>query len=137
MLTQDPLAVVEGRPYGRGLIIGVAAGLGCALIVLGIDMAESIDSARHSVVPFLVALPLALLPVPLLIALVLLLDRLEPEPPGNLIFCFAWGAGLFHWMIVVGQTNYTEPTGVWTDYTTARWTNGIYYSREDIAHSIP
>ena len=94
MLTQDPLAVVEGRPYGRGLIIGVAAGLGCALIVLGIDMAESIDSAQHSVVPFLVALPLALLPVPLLIALVLLLDRLEPEPPGNLVFCFAWGAGI-------------------------------------------
>jgi RsiW-degrading membrane proteinase PrsW (M82 family) len=94
MLTQDPLAVVEGRPYSRGLIIGVAAGLGCALILLGIDMAESIGSARHSVVPFLVALPLALLPVPLLIALVLLLDRLEPEPPGNLVFCFAWGAGI-------------------------------------------
>jgi RsiW-degrading membrane proteinase PrsW (M82 family) len=94
MLTQDPLAVVEGRPYGRGLIIGVAAGLGCALILLGIDMAESLGSARHSVVPFLVALPLALLPVPLLIALVLLLDRLEPEPPGNLVFCFAWGAGI-------------------------------------------
>jgi protease PrsW len=94
MLTQDPLAVVEGRPYGRGVIIGVAAGLACALIVLGIDMAESVDSARHSVVPFLVALPLALLPVPLLIALVLLLDRLEPEPPGNLVFCFVWGAGI-------------------------------------------
>jgi protease PrsW len=94
MLTQDPLAVVEGRPYGRGLILGVVAGLGCALVLLGIDMAESVDSARHSVVPFLVALPLALLPVPLLIALVLLLDRLEPEPPGNLVFCFAWGAGI-------------------------------------------
>ena len=94
MLTQDPLAVVEGRPYGRGLILGVVAGLGCALVLLGIDMAGSVDSARHSVVPFLVALPLALLPVPLLIALVLLLDRLEPEPPGNLVFCFAWGAGI-------------------------------------------
>ena len=34
MLTQDLLAVVEGRPYGRGLIIGVAAGLGCALFLL-------------------------------------------------------------------------------------------------------
>jgi protease PrsW len=94
MLTQDPLAVIEGRPYSRGLIIGVAAGLGCALVLLGIDMVESVDSARHSVVPFLVALPLALLPVPLLIALMLLLDRLEPEPPGNLAFCFAWGAGI-------------------------------------------
>jgi protease PrsW len=46
------------------------------------------------VVPFLVALPLALLPVPLLIALVLLVDQLEPEPPRNLVFCFAWGAGI-------------------------------------------
>ena len=72
----------------------MAAGLACALIVLGFDMAESVDSARHSVVPFLVALPLALLPVPLLIALVLLVDRLEPEPLSNLVFCFAWGAGI-------------------------------------------
>ena len=94
MLTRDPLAVVEGRPYGRGVIIGVAAGLGCALILLGIDALESVDSAQHNAAPFLVALSLALLPVPLLIALVLLLDRLEPEPPGNLVFCFAWGAGI-------------------------------------------
>jgi len=94
MLTRDLMAVIEGRPTGRGLIIGVATGLACALVLLGIDMVASVDSARHSVAPFLVALPLALLPVPLLIALVLLLDRLEPEPPGNLVFCFAWGAGI-------------------------------------------
>jgi predicted permease len=95
MLTPAQRAVIEGSPPGRpraGLIVGVSAGLGCALIVLGIDMVESVDSARHSVVPFLVALPLALLPVPLLIALVLLLDRLEPEPLGNLVFCFACSA---------------------------------------------
>jgi RsiW-degrading membrane proteinase PrsW (M82 family) len=94
MLTRDPLAMIEGRPQRRGLIAGVAAGLACALVLLGIDVVESVDSARHSVAPFLVALPLALLPVPLLVALVLLLDRLEPEPPGNLVFCFAWGAGI-------------------------------------------
>lgn len=71
---------------------------------------------------------------------------LYPVPPGEVTafndkgqsyICFAWGSGLFHWMIVVGPTNYTEPTGVWTDYTTARWTNGIYYTREDTAHPIP
>jgi RsiW-degrading membrane proteinase PrsW (M82 family) len=97
MLTPAQRAVIEGGPPGRpraGLVAGVAAGLGCALIVLGIDVMQSVDSAEHSVVPFLVALPLALLPVPLLIALVLLLDRLEPEPPANLVFCFAWGAGI-------------------------------------------
>ena len=93
----DPRAVIEGRPPGRpraGIIIGTVAGLACALIALGIDLLESVESVRHSVVPFLIALPLALLPVPLLIAVVLLLDRLEPEPRGNLVFAFAWGAGI-------------------------------------------
>ena len=97
MVTPAQRAAIEGRPPGwprSGLTIGVAAGLGCALIVLGIDMVHSVNGGRHSVVPFLVALPLALLPVPLLIALVLLLDRLEPEPQENLVFCFAWGAGI-------------------------------------------
>jgi len=93
----DPRAVIEGRPAGRprtGLVIGIAAGLACALIVLGLDLLESIASAGHSAAPFLIALLLALLPVPLLIAVVLLLDRLEPEPRGNLVLCFAWGAGV-------------------------------------------
>jgi RsiW-degrading membrane proteinase PrsW (M82 family) len=94
---RDAQAVIEGRRPGRlpaGIVTGIAAGVGCALAALGVDVLESVSSARHSVVPFLIALPLALLPVPLLIALVLLLDRLEPEPRGNLAFCFAWGAGI-------------------------------------------
>jgi RsiW-degrading membrane proteinase PrsW (M82 family) len=93
----DPRAVIEGRPPGRprpGLVIGIAAGLGCALVVLGIDLLESIASAGHSAAPFVIAVLLALLPVPLLTAVVLLLDRLEPEPRGNLVLCFAWGAGV-------------------------------------------
>jgi protease PrsW len=93
----DPRAVIEGRTPGRpgsGIVIGVAVGLGCALLALGADLLESLESSRHSAVPFLIALPLALLPVPFLIAVVLLLDRLEPEPRGNLVFAFAWGAGI-------------------------------------------
>jgi RsiW-degrading membrane proteinase PrsW (M82 family) len=93
----DPRAVIEGRTPGRpraGIVIGIVACLACALIALGIDLLGSIESIRHSVAPFLIALPLALLPVPLLIAVVLLLDRLEPEPRGNLVFAFAWGAGI-------------------------------------------
>jgi RsiW-degrading membrane proteinase PrsW (M82 family) len=93
----DPRAVIEGRTPGRpgpGIVIGVAVGLGCALLALGADLFESVESSRHSVAPFLIALPLALLPVPFLIAVVLLLDRLEPEPRGNLAFAFAWGAGI-------------------------------------------
>jgi RsiW-degrading membrane proteinase PrsW (M82 family) len=93
----DPRAVIEGRQPGRpgaGIVIGVVVGLGCALLALGVDLAESLESSRHSAVPFLIALPLALLPVPFLIAVVLLLDRLEPEPRENLVFAFAWGAGI-------------------------------------------
>jgi RsiW-degrading membrane proteinase PrsW (M82 family) len=93
----DPRAVIEGRPAGRprpGLIIGIAAGLGSAVIVLGGDLLQSIASAQHSAAPFVIALLLALLPVPLLISVVMLLDRLEPEPRGNLVLCFAWGAGV-------------------------------------------
>jgi RsiW-degrading membrane proteinase PrsW (M82 family) len=92
----DPRAAIEDRPPGRrraGCLLVVVA-LGCALILLGADLLQSVGGARHSVVPFLVALPLALLPVPLLIGVILLLDRLEPEPRGNLVFAFAWGAGI-------------------------------------------
>src|SRR5215469_12347771 len=93
----DPRAVIEGRQPGRpgyGIVVGVVVGLGCAFLALGADLLESLESSRHSVAPFLIALPLALLPVPFLIAVVLLLDRLEPEPRGNLVFAFAWGAGI-------------------------------------------
>ncbi|MFD8155625.1 PrsW family intramembrane metalloprotease [Streptomyces sp. NPDC001046] len=41
---------------------------------------------------FLVGLGLAVLPVPLLLASFRWLDRVEPGPWRNLLFCFAWGA---------------------------------------------
>src|ERR1700716_1329393 len=92
----DPRAVIEGRPPGRapvGVIIGIVVGALCVLLALGIEMLNSV-AAGHSVVPFLVALPLALAPVPLLVAVVLFIDRLEPEPRINLVFAFVWGAGI-------------------------------------------
>jgi protease PrsW len=93
----DPRAVIEGRPPGRaraGITAGIVAAIGCAIAVLGADALQSVNAAGHSVAPFLIALPLALLPVPFLIGCVLLLDRLEPEPRINLILAFAWGAGV-------------------------------------------
>jgi RsiW-degrading membrane proteinase PrsW (M82 family) len=92
----DPKAVIEGRAPGRtriGLIVATVIAVVCGLIVLGIYASES-EIRGHSVLPFLVAVPFALLPVPLLIALVLFLDRLEPEPRDTLIFAFLWGAGI-------------------------------------------
>jgi RsiW-degrading membrane proteinase PrsW (M82 family) len=92
----DPSAIIEGRTPGRpraGFITGTVVAIGCGMILLGADLLQAVD-VRHSVAPFFIALPFALLPVPLLVALVLLADRLEPEPRINLVFAFAWGAGI-------------------------------------------
>jgi RsiW-degrading membrane proteinase PrsW (M82 family) len=92
----DPKAIIEGRAPGRasvGLITGTVIAAVCALIMLLVLAADS-ELRGHGELPFLIALPVALLPVPLLIALVLLIDRLEPEPRANLIFGFIWGAGV-------------------------------------------
>jgi RsiW-degrading membrane proteinase PrsW (M82 family) len=92
----DPRAVIEGRPPGRapvGVIFGIIAGALCVLLAFGIELLQSV-AAGHSVVPFFIALPLALVPVPLLVAVVLFVDRLEPEPRINLVFAFVWGAGI-------------------------------------------
>lgn len=89
--------MIEGRPPGRrriGLIAGIAIALLCALIALGTDLLQSVGSSAHSVAPFVTAVGLALLPVPLLVSIVLLIDRLEPEPRSNLVFAFVWGAGI-------------------------------------------
>jgi len=92
----DADAILAGRPPGRApvaYVAGIAATTACAITVLGIDAVQSF-AAGHGAAPFALALPLALLPVPLLAAVVLWMDRLEPEPPGNLVFAFGWGAGV-------------------------------------------
>ncbi len=93
----DPRGIIDGRAPGRthrGLVAGIVVAIACGMVVLGADALQSVDAAGHSVAPFFIALPFALLPVPLLVALVLLADRLEPEPRINLVFAFAWGAGI-------------------------------------------
>jgi len=92
----DPRAVIEGRTPGRtpvGFIVGIAITAACAIVALGIDAVQSFTVGAGAA-PFAIALPLALLPVPLLVALVLWMDRLEPEPRANLVFAFGWGAGI-------------------------------------------
>src|ERR1017187_2800395 len=108
----DPRAVIDGHGTGRpraGFIAGIVLAIGCGMIVLGADLLQSVDSAGHSVAPFFIALPFALLPVPLLVALVLLADRLEPEPRINLVFAFAWGAGVAAVINTAGLLFITQP----------------------------
>ena len=92
----DPRAVIEGRPPGRtsiSFIVSIVITTACAILALTIEAAQSV-AAGDGVAPAFVAFPLALLPVPLLIAAVLFIDRLEPEPRGALVLAFAWGAGV-------------------------------------------
>ena len=89
----DPRAVIDGRGPRRSrvsFIAGLAITAACAILALGIEMGQGF-AAGDGAVPFMVALPLALLPVPLLVALVLWVDRLEPEPRANLAFAFEIG----------------------------------------------
>jgi hypothetical protein len=69
--------VLAGRPAGRtpvAFTAGIAATAACALVVLGIDAGQSSAAGRGDA-PFAPALALALLPVPLLVTVVLWMDR--------------------------------------------------------------
>ena len=89
MAAVDPKAILAGRSRGRpsvGAILTIAVSSACLLVALGIMALEGPT--------FVVGLLLALLPLPLLLAGVLALDRLEPEPPDALVAAFLWGAGV-------------------------------------------
>jgi RsiW-degrading membrane proteinase PrsW (M82 family) len=112
---RDARAVIDGRTPGRtpvAFITGIVLTAACGMVALGFELAQSV-AAGDGAVPFLVALPLALLPVPLLVGVVLWVDRLEPEPRGNLVFAFGWGAGIAALLALIINTaglNYvTQP----------------------------
>ncbi|MEO3870740.1 PrsW family intramembrane metalloprotease [Nonomuraea sp. B12E4] len=97
MATRDPRWVLKDRPSSV-LILGLVLTGMCALVSFSFDVLFN-----GAPVQFFIALMLALAPVPLLLAAVLTLDRLEPEPRSNLIFAFAWGAGIA--VLVAGVIN--------------------------------
>jgi protease PrsW len=72
----------------RALVLAVVILLiaGCAVYVL-FTLGQNLGPQA-----LVVGLVAAILPVPVLIACFLWLDRYEPEPMPYLIFCFAWGA---------------------------------------------
>ncbi|MEV0147457.1 MULTISPECIES: PrsW family intramembrane metalloprotease [unclassified Nonomuraea] len=96
MTSRDPRWVLKDRP-SFALITGLVVTGICALVSF------SFDVINGAPVQFFIALVLALAPVPLLLAAVLALDRMEPEPRSNLVFAFAWGAGVA--VLVAGLIN--------------------------------
>ncbi|MEV0229749.1 PrsW family intramembrane metalloprotease [Nonomuraea sp. NPDC050786] len=70
------------------LLIGLVVSSALALIVLAAML------LKGGPVGFALSALLAVAPLPVLLAAVLSLDRLEPEPKLHLAFAFAWGAGV-------------------------------------------
>jgi protease PrsW len=83
--------MLDSARFGRtplAFLLGLAA---CCLVAI---VALALVVAQRGPAPTLVGLLLALLPVPLLVALILYLDRLEPEPRALLAAIFGAGAGV-------------------------------------------
>ena len=96
----DSKAVLQGRRsrHSATLILGIAVSLICLagmllylwLLALAGGAAAGLDGG----VGFVVALVAAIIPAGVLVPLILMLDRLEPEPGWVLFFAFVWGAGV-------------------------------------------
>jgi RsiW-degrading membrane proteinase PrsW (M82 family) len=99
MAPAEPKAVLDARGFGRTPVIFLA-GLGaCCLIAL----IALVIAVRGGPVPALTGLALALLPVPLVLAGLLFLDRLEPEPRALLAAMFGAGAGVAALIALAGR----------------------------------
>ncbi len=79
----------DSRPPGR-VPVGPLAGFAAFCLIALIALAISVHGGSE---PTVSGLALAILPVPLVMAGVLYLDRLEPEPPVLLAATFSAGAG--------------------------------------------
>ncbi len=94
----DTSAILQGRKPGHrsvGLGIGIAVSVACAFGMLAYLLWAGLDTGGiDGVVGFALSVVAAVIPVTFLIPLVLLLDRLEPEPTSMLAFAFLWGAGV-------------------------------------------
>ena len=83
--------VLDSARFGRTPVQFLAVLAACCLVAI---VALVIVVVQRGPAPALVGLCLAVLPVPLLVALILYLDRLEPEPRALLAAMFGAGAGM-------------------------------------------
>jgi hypothetical protein len=90
MAAPPPRPVLDTRRFGRTpLAFLVALGACCLVAVVALAV-----FVRGGPVPALTGLFLALLPVPVVLSMILYLDRLEPEPRALLAAMFGAGAGI-------------------------------------------
>jgi protease PrsW len=96
--------VLDSTRFGRTPVLFLLGLVGCCLIAI---VAIVLVVLQHGPAPALVGLLLALLPVPLLVALILYLDRLEPEPRALLAAIFGAGAGIAAIIALLGRALHT------------------------------
>lgn len=98
MAALDTKAILQGRKPGRhsiGLIVGISISVLCLLLVLVYFLVLGfLGAGAAGVFGFVISVAAAIIPVSIVVPLILLLDRLEPEPPAMLWFAFLWGAGV-------------------------------------------
>ncbi len=96
--------MLDSARFGRTPVIFLLGLAGCCLIAI---VALALVVVQRGPAPTLVGLLLALLPIPLLVALILYLDRLEPEPRALLAAIFGAGAGIAVITALLGRALHT------------------------------
>ena len=91
MTSPGPRPVLDSSRFGRTPVPFLLGLVACCLVAI---VALVLVVLQRGPAPALLGLFLALLPIPLLVALVLYLDRLEPEPRALLAVLFGAGAGV-------------------------------------------
>ncbi len=103
MAAPPPRPVLDTRRFGRTPLAFIAVLGICCLVAI----AALVTVVRGGPVPALTGLFLALLPVPVVLAAVLYLDRLEPEPRALLAAMFGAGAGIAALTALLGRALHT------------------------------
>jgi RsiW-degrading membrane proteinase PrsW (M82 family) len=97
--------VLDSARFGRTHFLFPLGLTACCLVAI---VALVLVVAQRGPAPTLVGLLLALLPIPLLVALILYLDRLEPEPRALLAAIFGAGAGIAVITALLGRGLHTS-----------------------------
>src|SRR3984957_18424305 len=100
MPSRAPRPVLDSARFGRTPALFLLALALCCLVAI---VALALVVAQRGPAPALVGLLLGLLPIPVLVVLLLYLDRLEPEPRALLAAIFGAGAGIAVITAVLGR----------------------------------
>src|SRR5580693_5118467 len=100
MASRPSRPTLDSARFGRTPVQFLLVLAACCLVAI---IALVIVVAQRGPAPSLVGLCLAVLPIPLLVALILYLDRLEPEPRALLAAMFGAGAGIAVITLLLGR----------------------------------